>query len=280
MEAKYGTPIVSGDKHFQQLSSLTFSWSNSKNTGKLLYGGFQINGFTSCFTSLSVFWQPDGQGCTDKEKEFYSKLNWFHKSAYGSDGAYGCFYREHGVYPCPVYFYDLGETFLMNMNLGEYYEKMLENKAVALWEYFYIDPKEIITKYKYLDCSLWNHLHMNLGNKSRAEGVLVHMNYIIDLFPGLFPDFDLSFLKAKRDLYKQTLENSLKDTVNTNELVEIINRILTDWKREERALLGEANSISYSVGESIVTLDRSLNNRLRKEIQRRVNSDVSGSSEG
>lgn len=168
------------------------------------------------------FWknnrQPEAEAICEA---FLPKLNYINGSGHSSDGTFGCILREDGIYPCPVYFYDSGIWFKMDLSLEEYYEKMLNSKAVYYWQYFYVATEEIVQKLgnfkpifieadtKYLEGPT-----AGLEDKFRdgtftysAEGVLHQMKNIIKLFPKLFPDMDLTHFKEKCDALKKALKN-------------------------------------------------------------------------
>lgn len=221
------------DWKYEDLGSLCLDWDSSASEPdeSYLWGGFRFHNFSSALESPSYFWkswnddtrfwknnpQPEAEAIW---KDFLPKLNHFHKSGHGDDGTFGCILREEGVYPCPVYFYDSGIWFRMNMTLKEYYNAMIACKAVYCWQYFYIDTQEIVTKLdsfnpRYLEHGAYYFKGPRGGGSldeyrdgtitSSAQGVLLQMKNIIKRFPKLFPDVDLIYLKERCD----ALENAL-----------------------------------------------------------------------
>lgn len=185
-------------------SGLILDWTNEnvmKEKFSYIYGGFKLRGIYEPLVGKSFFWEPYQEDFKqNNQEETLTNLGYFQSSGHGNDGTFGCFYRKPKEYPFPIYFYDNGVYFPMSLNLDEYYEAMLFCKAVVLWQYFYIDPKEIVTTLKNEKCSNWISLYDDLpNNPSRVEGLIKHMNILIEQFPVLFPDFDISFFEEKRD---------------------------------------------------------------------------------
>ena len=231
------------DFQYDHVSSLKLGWSSHDQGENIyLYGGYEINGvleviaLPSHFWEIyndSRFWKTYQKGNEEIDKNFLTKLNYFHKSGHGDDGTFGCLLREEGQYPCPIYFYDHGVWFKMNMSLEAYYDNMIFCKATVLWQYFYIDTSEIIKKlgdfnptYKELDADgvtetggisyLWLGLYIDYFRRSEsspevllnsvAEGVLLHMKRVLKMFPRLFPDTDITFFQEKHDALEKALK--------------------------------------------------------------------------
>lgn len=223
--------IPKEDYKFDVIRSLTLDWSSTTNEPdeEYLWGGFQLLSLIESLGTHSHFWdnynndsrfwknnlQPEAEAVW---KEFLPKLNYFHKSAHGNDGTYGCILREEGVYPCPIYFFDSGIWFKMDMNLGEYYDTMISSKAVYYWQYFYIDTQEIVKKLgnfkpRYVEHDVYYYQGPNSFNNKfedgifmySAEGVLHQMKNIVKRFPKLFPDVDLTYFREKCDALEKAL---------------------------------------------------------------------------
>ncbi len=189
---------------YMLVSGLRLDWTNEKIMNKdtfFIYGSFFLHGMYEPIVSPSHFWEVYNDPIKDeKQKEDLKKLGYFQRSAHGDDGTFGCFYRNSKDYPFPIYFYDNGIYFPMPLNLDEYYEAMIFCKGVVLWQYFYLEPKDIIKGLDNEMCNNWISLYDDLdGNPKRVEGVIKHMNILIKQFPILFPDFDVSFFIEKRD---------------------------------------------------------------------------------
>lgn len=223
--------IPKADYQYDSISSLILDWSAVAEPDETyLWGGFQILGLFESLGYPSHFWkiyndsrfwknnpQPEAEAISE---EFLPKLNFFHKSGHGDDGTFGCILREKGVYPCPIYFYDKGIWFKMDMTLGEYYDTMILCKAVFYWQYFYIDTAEIVMKlgnfkprFKeygayYFEgptgASFLDQYEDGTFTTS-AEGVLHQMKIIIKRFPKLFPDVDLTYFKERCDALEKAL---------------------------------------------------------------------------
>lgn len=217
-------------KKYLRLGSLTLDWDISLNDS-YLWGGFKIHGYASALGSPSHFWDTYNSGNRvwknnpyPKDEaiyeEFLPKLNYFHKSGHGDDGTFGCFLREEGVYPCPIYFYDSGIWFPLDLSLEQYYEAMMACNAVYYWQYFYVDTNLIVEK-----LGNYKPIYEQYGAKyatgpcpfldkykkgeliTSAEGVLLQMEKIIEIFPKIFPNYDVTFFKERHATLKKALDN-------------------------------------------------------------------------
>lgn len=221
---------------FKSLGSITLDWETlfANRLEKYLWGGYQIHGFASAMGTHSHFWkmynddsrfwknnhQPEEEAIY---KEFLPQLSYFQKSGHGDDGTFGCFYREKGVYPCKIYFYDKGVWFPMEVSLEEYYDKMIASNAVYYWQYFYIDPEIIVKKLgNFNPMFIESEAQYFLGPtgtfpdkfrdgtfKTSLDAVLYQMENIIQRFPKIFEGYDVSFFKERYDLLKDTYEDSI-----------------------------------------------------------------------
>ncbi|WP_234109207.1 MULTISPECIES: hypothetical protein [Chryseobacterium] len=224
--------VPEADYQYEDLGALSLDWDavTDQPDEEYLWGGFKILGLLESLGLHSHFWdiynndnrfwsnnpQPEAEAVW---KDFLPKLNYFQKSGHGDDGTFGCILREEGIYPCPVYFYDSGIWFKMDLSLEEYYNTMIDCKAVYYWQYFYIATEEIVQKLgnfkpvfieydeKYLEGP------HPFGDKFRdgiftysAEGVLHQMKNIIKRLPKLFPDMDLTYFKEKCDALEKALK--------------------------------------------------------------------------
>ena len=220
------------DWKYNDLGSLSLDWDavTDQPNEEYLWGGFQLHTFSGALESPSDFWeiyndsprfwrnnpQPEAESVWET---FLPKLNYINGSGHGSDGTFGCILREEAIYPCPVYFYDSGIWFKMDLEMKEYYEKMLECKAVYYWQYFYVTTEEIVQKLgnfkplfieadtKYLEGPHPFDDKFRDGTFTYSvEGVLCQMKNIIKRFPKLFPDMDLTYFKEKCDALEKALK--------------------------------------------------------------------------
>lgn len=225
--------IPKEDYQYDSIGSLTLDWdsASSHSDEEYIWGGFQLLSLIESLGSHSNFWdiynndnrfwennpQPEEEAMW---KDFLPKLNYFQKSGHGDDGTFGCILREEGIYPCPIYFFDSGIWFKMNMSLDEYYDTMITCKAVYYWQYFYIDTDEIVNKLgdfkpvfieygeKYLEGPHPFSDKFKDGTFTySAEGVLHQMKNIIQRFPKLFPDVDLAYFKERCDALEKALDS-------------------------------------------------------------------------
>ena len=225
--------VSKGDWKYEEIGSLTLDWDATTNVPneEYLWGGFKFHTFSSALESPSYFWDIYNNDSRFWEnnpqaeaeavwREFLPKLNYFHKSGHGDDGTYGCILREEGVYPCPIYFFDSGIWFKMDMTLEEYYNTMIASKAVYYWQYFYIDTQEIVKK-----LGNYKPVFIEYGAKYvegphpfsdkfkdgtftySAEGVLHQMKNIVKRFPKLFPDVDVTYFKERCEALEKALNS-------------------------------------------------------------------------
>lgn len=207
-------PLASMD--YMPCSGLIIDWTNEKilsKTKQYLYGSFRLNDLYTPIVAPSTFWEPYNMNFTSNEEKIdLERLNYFQKSGHGDDGTFGCFYRHPMKYPFPVYFYDNGHYFPMSLDLNEYYNAMLLNNAVVLWQYLYVDTKLIIEKLSSKNCSNWISLYNNLeGNPNRVSGLIHHFNELIRQLPILFPDFDISLILQKLEELNSGIKDVGKD---------------------------------------------------------------------
>ncbi len=221
------------DNQYSSVASLELDWvaAAEVHTDEFLWGGFKILNIFESLGGPSHFWdiynnddrfwnnnaQPESEAIW---QDFLPKLNYFHKSGHGDDGTFGCILREEGVYPCPIYFYDSGIWFEMEMGMEEYYNKMIECKAVYYWQYFYISPDVIVKKlgnfkpmYEEYSANYFNGPHPFMDKYKDGtftfsiEGVLHQMEIIIKRFPTLFPGYDTAFFEEKYNALKRAFNN-------------------------------------------------------------------------
>jgi len=206
VEEERGIALPESVLKYCYISSIHLDWTYSKDVN-WLYGGARFN-FFDCLAFPSNFWKLDHDPPASKtEEEFLNKLVYFQRSGHGDDGTFGCFLREEGQYPCDIYFYDKGIYWKLDLTLDEYFDKLIEYKTVASWQYFYIETEDLIKKLEGVTCKAWSFITFSdiKEEAPRIEGVLYHMNMIVSLFPKLFPDVDLSHAIAQRDSLSQAL---------------------------------------------------------------------------
>jgi hypothetical protein len=203
---KQNIKIPQEDKKFLEVATAQLDWTNAVGDfNEFIYGGFQMLGYSEVLYTPSFFWDRYDN---KESKENLSKLGAFHKSGHGDDGTFGCFFRE-GNYPFPIYFYDNGVSFKLDLSLDQYYEEMLRHKAVMLWQYFYISPQEIIEKLSTRDCKIWIAPFREVKG-TRVDGVIEFISKVIRLFPNLFPELDMEFYENKKQELIKAYNDSKK----------------------------------------------------------------------
>ena len=178
----------------QSLASTIFSvcWRAFKN-GDFIYGGFEMNGYHEIFLNNSDFWcvynSLNSHKPPAEELEFLKKLNWFEKQSWSDDGKFGCFLRQPGDFPLPIYFYDSGAYFSMPLSLEAYFDAMIDSCAVRGWQYFYIDIPEQFPEFREV-------------NKHK---VLAEMELTLNLLPNLFQNKDFSYHMNRFEGFKNII---------------------------------------------------------------------------
>ncbi len=189
-----GINIVDKDFNYFSISSDSLCWSFTDAANQFIYGGFIVNGYLETLAQDSDFWdiynsvnrhEPD-----EEELEFLKKLNWFEKQAWGDDGKFGCFLREPGDFPPPIYFYDYGALYPMRLTLEEYFNGMIASCGVRGWQYFYLDYSKI---------------EIPDLPKVNKELIVKDLAFIVKMLPALFPDNDFSFHINKLEEIKKIL---------------------------------------------------------------------------
>ena len=117
------------------------------------------------------------------------KLNWFEKQSWSDDGKFGCFLRQPGDFPLPIYFYDSGAYFSMPLSLEAYFDAMIDSCAVRGWQYFYIDIPEQFPEFREV-------------NKHK---VLAEMELTLNLLPNLFQNKDFSYHMNRFEGFKNII---------------------------------------------------------------------------
>ena len=169
------------DAVYFKLSSVSISWdSNLPEGGRILSGGFKINGITDALCFTDNFWRgaaslPLGAEIPE-HLQHYNKLNWFERSADGTGGAYGCFIREPGKFPPPIAFYYRGWYKKLELSFEEYLTKMFESYAVSGWQFFHVDFP---------------------GDIKDFDLILDNMKAATEILPKIFPEKDWSFYLNK-----------------------------------------------------------------------------------
>lgn len=162
------------------ISRLSACWNYANDKNEFIYGGFMFNGLSEALAQDSDFWDVynslNRYDPIREELDFLKKLNWFEKQTWGDDGKFGCFLREPGDFPSPIYFYDSGAYFPIRLSLEEYFEAMISSCAVRGWQYFYIDFPEQFPELKEV-------------NKAK---VLAELERTVTVLPALFPERDFS----------------------------------------------------------------------------------------
>ena len=197
LKGKTGIDIPKADWESLATSGLTLDWDRPAESYEeaYMYGGYVIQDLTMCLGYDDPFWKIDHPSPSDEERLFLEKINYIQRCAHGNDGTYGCLYREQGVYPCPVYFYDKGLYCKMNLDYDQYYESMLASSAVSYWQYFYIDIDEIYSRTRDINADNINSVYHDEIPEgiTKFEAIINHLESNLKLLPDSFPDKDFSY---------------------------------------------------------------------------------------
>lgn len=182
-----GIEMSETNAKFFRLSGVSVCWnSNLPEGGRILSGGFRINGIADALCFNDDFWRgaiplAPGQEVPEELKH-YEKLNWFQKSADGTTQPYGCFIRQPGPFPPPIAIYYRGWYTGTAFDFEEYLARMFECFAFVGWQFFYVDFP---------------------GDIKDLEEILDNMKFATEILPKVFPGKDWSYFTAR---YEQTLK--------------------------------------------------------------------------
>ena len=210
-ENKYNISIP--DYDYWRYSSLELSWK--KNDEPILYGGFNINGMTELFETKL------GGSAFQIELETYEDLYaenlelkdfmWLTKQLATHDAHYGIVHREYGKYPWDIYFLAKGSVFFMNISFEDYFKAMLDSFAIVGWQYFYIEPDELIARTNNQIMENFDYLFgdsekYSLPNTApRINGILLCMEICAEWLPKLFPGNDFSYHQQRVSVLRSKL---------------------------------------------------------------------------
>lgn len=183
------------------MTGLSICWRFTNAQNQFLYGGFELASIDNALREESEFWKTDFSLPPDspvpvKFRE-YVKLNWFERQAWGAGGdrRFGCFYRNAGAFPSPIYFYDRGAFCPLPLDFTEYFDAMIASCAVRGWQYFYIAPAQF----------------RKLGTLKiealKLSSILYEMEYSLQMLSDLFPNCGFSHHQRHYNLLAQTMRD-------------------------------------------------------------------------
>lgn len=186
--------LAEDQKGYIELSAIfKLDWIYSAPEKDYLKGGFRFSGLfeSLCLKSKLLKSLKDDNVPypeTEEETAFLNQLNPFVK-AFDDRKFYGCFLRNTPNFPPPIYFYDYGLYFPMNVDLDGYLDAMFASFATYRWQYFYIDefPPEQLDR--------MGKLFRTLNRKNLYQ----ELKKITESLPKAFPDHDFSYHKERLD---------------------------------------------------------------------------------
>lgn len=190
------------------------SWTREaqKEGEYLLKGGTYFNGIMDVISSkpttffeysLDKFLKYEDESKTDIE--LIRKLRFIESPTSLQDATYtpyfGCVTLKEGEFPNEFYFYDSGLVYKLPFTTYEdYIDALIQSAAVNCWQYFYINPEEIVSKNKGVKYITWGlHTRTSLDEDlaglffvpdakyDRLDLINEHLEQCVKLLPGSFP---------------------------------------------------------------------------------------------
>ena len=181
-------------------------------------GGFCLPSFYGVLTAENVpFWNKTSDynkysPRTEKELELLKKLKWFDSPSPLTESGeltpfFSCFEYESGKFPDKLIFFDSHITYSLPFsNYSNYFKAMMDSVSVEYWQFFYINPQEIIEKNinksyfsiflesnKIKDHSL---IHFNPEIKAdRLDIIHEYLERCVTTLPLIFPEMDFTYHK-------------------------------------------------------------------------------------
>ena len=176
---------------------LIFSGSWSKSGKPYLYGGLEGNEDSFFgYEPIRPAWWHDKER-SEEEIALLEQLNWFDKQQLNADAFYGCFKFAPEQAPVELFFYDNADVYALDLDFQGYYEALLSMVGVAGWQYFFVDPAEIVRQNINVP-SAGNFFFPNVrGKKSRLEAIQAYMAILMDWMPKMFPSLDFSWANER-----------------------------------------------------------------------------------
>lgn len=192
-----------------------FSWTREAQKPEefLIQGGMFFNGLTDIFSfeptffeySLDKFLKYEDDSKTDIE--LIRKLRFIESPTSLQDATYtpyfGCVKLKEGEFEFPneFYFYDSGLVYKLPFTTyEEYIDALIQSAAVNCWQYFYINPEEIVSKNKGVKYITWGlHTRTRLDEDlaglffvsdakyDRLDLINEHLEQCVKLLPSSFP---------------------------------------------------------------------------------------------
>jgi hypothetical protein len=208
---------------------LRWMWVDQEGPNFPLFGGFTFKQGAAILEESSNSWKKEHQDFLKFEKSTHeaelllAELAWFESptSANSSTFApyYGCVLPNEKSFPNDFYFYDGGIIYpLPFKSYEEYLLALIANAGLECWQYFYVDPGQLIQKNKGLNymttelrkgTRLIEDLNIYEYNPSceidRLELIHEYIKRCVRFLPGAFPTLNFDHQRE----YLQKLESML-----------------------------------------------------------------------
>ena len=213
---KVGVDFPKNQDYLYCLQGQAIRWSRSeqKSGEGTLGGGFYVNGVIDIFLYPIDFWEGAVREFSDIGCEYLAdipeNMRWFESTVAHNRPLYaphyGCVLFEPPSFPDKFFFYDSGFLFpLPFASFEEYFLAMIDSAAVKCWQYFYIDPEDIIKKNRDVSYITWSlHVATHLDEKmrrltldetvkyDRLDLINEYLERCVRLLPTSFPFIDFS----------------------------------------------------------------------------------------
>ncbi len=196
----YPIKLKNNQKNYIYLTGrFDLDWIYKAIESEYIQGGFKFKGlWESLCLKSHLFKHLKNSNVnypfTTEEETFLAQLKPF-VTAYDHRRLYGCFLRNTPNFPPPIYFYDEGLYFPMNVDLDGYLEAMFASFATYRWQYFYIDEfnPEMIER---------------MGKLAYTFGpnrLYYELEKIAHSLPKAFPNHDFSYHQKRLVFLKEVL---------------------------------------------------------------------------
>lgn len=211
------------------LTTYGLEWYRPETFSKegYLEGGFSFNGLEDLYSNNPHFWKDavnDFIKFQPKKKVDYSFLEclrWLESTHHYSNPNSGnlpytaCVTLDEDRLPSKFYFFDGGLVFELTIDSYDDYVKALtDSSGVTCWQYFYINPDEIIDKNIEVNYMTWVLKTSDLADGindlaydenityDRLDLVAEYLERCIRLLPSTFPFLDFSYHKEHYRKFK------------------------------------------------------------------------------
>lgn len=208
----YKIPLNDSQKLIFYLSAkLTWTRGEEKSGEGVLSGGMFFNGLTDIFHFKPTFFERSLEKFLEYENESKTDIDLIHQLRFIESPTslqdafytpyFGCVTLKENEFPTDFYFYDSGLVYKLPFTTyEEYIDALIQSSAVCCWQYFYINPQEIITKNKGIDYITWakhtsttldkdlsNLVYVPNAKYDRLDMINEYLERCVRLLPDAFP---------------------------------------------------------------------------------------------